>query len=159
LIQGIPIGFFAVTIPTILISNGLTYTDLAILSFSTYPFSLKILTAPFQDAYFFKNFGKRKSYIVPIQYALGLLFIYTSYHIDFYIEQKSVVTFAVMGFIFIFLTANQDIAVDGLVLTALSPKRVNLGGTANNIGQMIGILISSSLFFQLSSAEFCAKYL
>jgi hypothetical protein len=64
-----------------------------------------------------------------------------------------------MGFIFIFLTANQDIAVDGLVLTALSPKRVNLGGTANNIGQMIGILISSSLFFQLSSAEFCAKYL
>eukprot|EP00828_Plagiopyla_frontata_P017115 TRINITY_DN2228_c0_g1_i1.p3 TRINITY_DN2228_c0_g1~~TRINITY_DN2228_c0_g1_i1.p3 ORF type:complete len:124 (-),score=19.28 TRINITY_DN2228_c0_g1_i1:1025-1396(-) len=80
-VQGIVIGW-TITIGILLISGGAKYSDLAILSFAQYPWILKILWAPFQDAYYFKNFGKRKTYIVPTMYFFGIVFIALSFQME-----------------------------------------------------------------------------
>jgi len=57
------------------------------------------------------------------------------------------------------LAATQDIAVDGLALTILSPCNKELGATCNTIGQSLGFLISSAGFLAFYSPEFCNAYL
>lgn len=39
------------------------------------PFSLKIIWAPFVDTYYVKSFGRRKSWLVPIQLLCGVVMI------------------------------------------------------------------------------------
>jgi PAT family acetyl-CoA transporter-like MFS transporter 1 len=74
-IQGLPIGFYSSTIPLLLIENGASFSQLAMLSLVFYPFSFKIFFAPIEDYYFNSKFGKRKTYIVPIQILLAITYI------------------------------------------------------------------------------------
>lgn len=80
-LQGIPLGL-AGSIPLILQSKNVSYTDQAFFSFVFWPFSLKLLWAPLVDAVYFKNFGRRKSWLVPTQYTLGIFMIYLSTQVD-----------------------------------------------------------------------------
>jgi PAT family acetyl-CoA transporter-like MFS transporter 1 len=45
-------------------------------SFAGWPFSLKLLWAPLVDSIFVKKFGRRKSWLVPVQYLIGI-FMFT----------------------------------------------------------------------------------
>lgn len=81
-IQGIAIGFFYVAIPILLAEKGATYKDLSVFSMILYPFSFKIIFAPLLDTYYSNTFGKRKSYIVPLQYILAGLLYVSSYYIQ-----------------------------------------------------------------------------
>ena len=69
-LQGVPVGLYK-SIPLILTNRGVPYADQAIFSFAYYPYSLKLLWAPIVDSIFFKRFGRRKSWIVPLQYMIG----------------------------------------------------------------------------------------
>jgi len=68
IIQGITLSFFKMTIPAIFAERGASYKDLAILSTLSIPYSLKFVFAPILDSFYFRKFGQRKSYIVPLQY-------------------------------------------------------------------------------------------
>jgi PAT family acetyl-CoA transporter-like MFS transporter 1 len=46
--------------------KGVSFKDLALLSFAFYPFSFKILFAPIEDIYYNSRIGKRKTYIIPL---------------------------------------------------------------------------------------------
>ncbi|KAG8512525.1 Acetyl-coenzyme A transporter 1, partial [Galemys pyrenaicus] len=131
-LQGIPLGL-AGSIPLILQSKNVSYTDQAFFSFVFWPFSLKLLWAPLVDAVYFKSFGRRKSWLVPTQYILGLFMIYLSTQVDHMLGNTDgtapdVVALTVTFFLFEFLAATQDIAVDGWALTMLS--RENIGFSA-----------------------------
>ena len=65
-IQGIPIGFFGIGCQLLLAEAGASFSDLAILSIMIYPFTFKLLTAPFLDTFYDNNIGKRKTYIIPL---------------------------------------------------------------------------------------------
>ncbi|KAL4477488.1 hypothetical protein ABPG74_002638 [Tetrahymena malaccensis] len=159
-IQGFPIGFFGGAVQLLLTEAGISMTQLAELSVVLYPFTFKFLLAPFQDAHYFKSFGKRKSYIIPIQYLMAILFFVVSLNIDDLLKNKEVSSLIVFGFIAIFLSSQQDIAVDGWVLTIFeSEEHVNIGSTCNTIGQLLGVLITNSFFIQINSVEFCNKFL
>ena len=80
-LQGIPLGLIS-AMPLLLTNNGISYADQAIFSFAFWPFSLKLLWAPFVDSLFLKNFGRRKSWLIPIQYLIGLFMIYISSNTD-----------------------------------------------------------------------------
>ena len=62
--QGLTFGFFMSTI-NIEFKKYLTYTELGVLSYCSMPFSFKLLWAPLIDKYYYKSFGKRKSWVVP----------------------------------------------------------------------------------------------
>jgi PAT family acetyl-CoA transporter-like MFS transporter 1 len=85
----------------------------------TLPFSFKIIFAPLLDTYYSSTFGKRKSYIIPLQYLLTLSLLITSFHIQHWITHKDIYMLTTAGLINILIVATQDIAVDGIVLTIL----------------------------------------
>ncbi|KAM6223393.1 acetyl-coenzyme A transporter 1 isoform 2-T2 [Rhynchocyon petersi] len=162
-LQGIPLGL-AGSIPLILQSKNVSYTDQAFFSFVFWPFSLKLLWAPLVDAVYFRNFGRRKSWLVPTQYILGFFMIYLSTQVDHLLgngdgRTPDVVALTITFFLFEFLAATQDIAVDGWALTMLSRENVGYASTCNSVGQTAGYFLGNVLFLALESPDFCNKYL
>ena len=80
LLQGIPLGM-AASIPLIIQSYGASWSEQATFSFAFWPFSLKLLWAPIVDALYVKRFGRRKTWLIPVQYAIGFVMILLSYYI------------------------------------------------------------------------------
>lgn len=162
-LQGIPLGL-AGSVPLILQSKNISYTDQAFFSFVFWPFSLKLLWAPLVDAVYFRGFGRRKSWLVPTQYILGLFMLYLSTQVDRMLggddgKTPDVLALTVTFFLFEFLAATQDIAVDGWALTMLSRENVGYASTCNSVGQTAGYFLGNVLFLALESPDFCNKYL
>lgn len=80
-LQGIPLGLSG-SIPLILQQRKASYAQQAVFSFVTWPFSIKLLWAPIVDSVFSSRFGRRKSWLVPVQYLLGFFMMLLSYHIN-----------------------------------------------------------------------------
>ena len=70
ILQGIPLGLKD-SIPLILSNKNVPYKEQAAYSISSYPFSMKILWAPLVDSIYIARFGRRKSWLVPVQYLIG----------------------------------------------------------------------------------------
>lgn len=160
-LQGIPLGL-AGSIPLILQSKSVSYKDQAFFSFVFWPFSLKLLWAPLVDALYCSRFGRRKSWLVPTQYLLGLFMLYLSMTVNSVLQSEGgpkVVTLTAIFFMLAFLAATQDIAVDGWALTMLSRENVGYASTCNSVGQTAGYFLGNVLFLALESADFCNKYL
>jgi len=78
ILQGIPLGM-AGSLPMILQNKNISYKQQAMFSFVYWPFSLKLLWAPIVDAAFFQSFGRRKTWLVPVQYLIALFMIVLSF--------------------------------------------------------------------------------
>ncbi|TSK38417.1 Acetyl-coenzyme A transporter 1 [Bagarius yarrelli] len=162
-LQGIPLGL-AGSIPLIMQSKNVSYKDQAYFSFVFWPFSLKLLWAPLVDSVYVKRFGRRKSWLVPTQYLLGLFMLGLSFSVDSLLQTSGtggpdVFTLTAVFFMLAFLAATQDIAVDGWALTMLSRENVGYASTCNSVGQTAGYFLGNVLFLALESADFCNKYL
>ncbi|XP_062860379.1 acetyl-coenzyme A transporter 1 [Trichomycterus rosablanca] len=162
-LQGIPLGL-AGSIPLIMQSKNVSYTDQAFFSFVFWPFSLKLLWAPLVDSLYVKRFGRRKSWLVPTQYLLGLFMLGLSFVVDSLLQsdgtkEPSVIVLTGVFFMLAFLAATQDIAVDGWALTMLSKENVGYASTCNSVGQTAGYFLGNVLFLALESPDFCNKYL
>uniref|UniRef100_A0A671M863 Acetyl-coenzyme A transporter 1 n=1 Tax=Sinocyclocheilus anshuiensis TaxID=1608454 RepID=A0A671M863_9TELE len=162
-LQGIPLGL-AGSIPLIMQSKNVSYKDQAYFSFVFWPFSLKLFWAPLVDSLYLRQFGRRKSWLVPTQYLLGLFMLYLSVSVDAMLQTDGqrgpdVITLTTVFFMLAFLAATQDIAVDGWALTMLSRENVGYASTCNSVGQTAGYFLGNVLFLALESADFCNKYL
>lgn len=125
ILQGIPLGL-AGSIPMLLTSRKVSYKDQAVFSFVFWPFSIKLLWAPLVDSLYFARFGRRKTWLVPIQYLIGVFMLVLSFHANDLVGKESsdgtvnIMGLTVIFFMLNFLAATQDIAVDGWALTMLS---------------------------------------
>lgn len=81
ILQGIPLGLIA-AIPMLLQNRGASYKQQAEFSFAYWPFSLKLLWAPIVDSLYIKSFGRRKSWLVPCQYLIGVFMLLLSWVVD-----------------------------------------------------------------------------
>ncbi|VDM50252.1 unnamed protein product [Toxocara canis] len=81
LLQGIPLGLIA-AIPLVLSSKNASYGQQAVFSFAYWPFSLKLLWAPIVDSVYWKRMGRRKSWMVPCQYLIGIFMLVLSYKVS-----------------------------------------------------------------------------
>ena len=146
----------------------IAYNAQAIFALCSWPFSLKLLWAPIVDACFSKRFGRRKSWLVPIQLIAGALMIGGSDYVESELgldkasmssggadAAKSMNVQGVTFFFFAlyFLMATQDIAVDGWALTMLSKKNRGKGPICNSIGQNIGYFLSYVGFLALNDED------
>lgn len=106
LIQGIPLGFFGGALGILFIDAGASFENLAILSTVVLPFSFKMVTAPILDTFYFPSVGKRRSYILPIQYIMGFLFLLLSVcDLELWISEHRIWLFTLIGTFMIFLIA------------------------------------------------------
>ena len=161
-LQGIPLGL-AGSLPIILQTKKIGYRQQAMFSLVSWPFSIKLLWAPIVDCIYSRTFGRRKSWLVPSQYLIGLTMIILSYLVSNLLGSETVapnVGFLTIVFFFLhFLAATQDIAVDGWALTMLSRENVGYASTCNTVGQTAGFFISYTFFLALQSKDFCNGYL
>lgn len=170
MLQGMPIGLAFGTMPFLLKAN-MSYTDVGTFMLCTYPYSLKLLWSPIVDTLFVSEYkvpftsltlslGRRKSWVVPIQMIIGVMFYVLAAHVDDLVLSESPNVYVVTGLFFalIFMAATQDIAVDGWALTLLSEENVGYASTAQTIGVNIGYFMSFTVFLAFNSVEFGNKY-
>uniref|UniRef100_A0A1B6GXL1 Major facilitator superfamily (MFS) profile domain-containing protein n=1 Tax=Cuerna arida TaxID=1464854 RepID=A0A1B6GXL1_9HEMI len=160
-LQGIPMGLGS-SVPMILQSKGVSYNDQAIFSLVGWPFSIKLLWAPIVDSVYSEKFGRRKSWLVPAQYLIGICMLTLSSWVDFWIEDPEgprIVLLTGFFFVLLFLAATQDVAVDGWALSMLKRENVGYASTCNSVGQTAGFFMSFFVFMALESADFCNTYL
>jgi len=134
-LQGIPLGI-AASVPYLLTSRHVSYKEQAMFSFAFWPFSLKLLWAPLVDSIYLPAFGRRKSWLVPTQYLIGIFMFVLSCSSSVAEVTKpapditadaadvgagiNIMLLTGMFFMLTFFAATQDIAVDGWALTMLS---------------------------------------
>ncbi|RXK40477.1 acetyl-CoA transporter [Tremella mesenterica] len=159
LLQGIPLGLTFGTIP-FLLKPHLSYSQLAIFALSTWPYSLKLLWSPIVDAWFLPKWGRRKSWIVPVQAIVGVGLWIIGSRVEGWLEEEPVnVKFLTTVFgSLILAAATQDIAVDGWALTLLSPPNLSYASTAQTIGLGIGNALSFTVFLAFNSPDFSNRY-
>lgn len=160
LLQGIPVGLGFGSIP-FLLKSKLSFSQVALFSLASYPYSLKLLWSPVVDAIYSPRIGRRKSWIIPIQLVSGTTLIILGRSMDKLLAEPennlSTITWAF--FFLVFLCATQDIAVDGWALTILSPNALSYASTAQTIGLNTGYFLSFTVFLAFNSEHFSNKYL
>jgi len=146
ILQGIPLGLGS-AVPLVLINRNVPYKEQAKFSFSGYPFSMKLLWAPLVDSVYIARFGRRKSWLVPVQYLIGITMLIASQYVTRLLGdsddpeetvEPDVSSLTGMFFFLNFLAATQDVAVDGWALTMLKPSNVGYASTCNSVGQTTG---------------------
>lgn len=136
--QGLPYGFFLLTLPVLMRAQGMSATQIGALTFLAMPWTLKVLWAPWVDRYYAPSFGRRRSWIVPLQILLPLTLAGLAFTLNPWILAG--------GVLFInFLIATQDIAVDGLAVEILSVEERGGGNALQAGAYKIGMLIGGGL--------------
>ena len=137
--QGLPFGYFTQVMPNLLRERGASLIVIGLSQAVAAPWALKFLWAPLVDRHGSTSFGRRKSWIVPLQAAmLGLLVLLA------FSQQSSITVFVAGVLAANFLAATQDIATDGLAIDILTPRE---RGFANGIqvgGYRAGMILGGS---------------
>lgn len=166
MLQGVPIGITA-AIPMLLQNRGVSFKQQAEFSLAGWPFCMKLLWAPIVDAIYSDRFGRRKSWLIPIQYLIGIFMIVLSNHVmdwsggkidddnNYSSADLNITALTILFFILNFLAATQDIAVDGWSLTILSKNSIGYTSTCNTIGQMFGNFLGFVVLIALESTTIC----
>ncbi|KAI9206634.1 acetyl-coenzyme A transporter 1-domain-containing protein [Polychytrium aggregatum] len=159
-LQGVPLGLVFGSIP-FLLKSKLSFSEIAIFSLSSYPYSLKLLWSPIVDSIYFKSIGRRKSWIIPIQAITGIWLFSLGGTVDkiLTLDELPVWSLALTFTTIVFLCATQDIAVDGWALTLLSRENKIYASTAQTIGLNSGYFLSFTVFLAFNSHEFCNKFI
>ena len=71
----------------------------------------------FVDSLYIRRFGRRKSWLVPVQYCIGVTMLLLAQNVDYYLDSTppDVFSLTCMFFFLNFLAATQDIAGNVLI--------------------------------------------
>ncbi len=145
--QGLPFGFQATALPVYLRSCGVSLTAIGLAGFAAAPWMLKALWAPLIDRYYIRRFGRRKSWIVPMQILLFLSILAAS-SIS---PEKNIMLLMTTVFFMNLFAATQDIAVDGLAVDILESGDLGPGNAAQVVGYKAGMIVSGGFLLWLNA--------
>lgn len=159
-IQGIPVGLAFGSIPFLMKSSHLSFSQLGTFSLASYPYSLKLCWSPLVDAFYSKKIGRRRSWIIPIQFITGSVFVLLGFQIDLIFQDlaANLNKLTLCFFCLVLMASTQDIAVDSWALVILSPASKNYASTAQTVGLNTGYFLSFTVFLAFNSKEFMNKY-
>lgn len=146
--QGLPFGFQATALPAYLRGEGLSLVGVGFLGALSLPWALKVLWAPVVDRYGWEGFGRRKSWIVPMQLLLGL----TCFAVALLDPGKHLSLVLGLVLLMNLFAATQDIAVDGLAVSMLPPEALGAGNAAQVVGYKLGMLTGGGLLVWASAS-------
>ncbi len=162
-LQGIPMGLAMGSVPFLLKSH-FSYGQIGIFSLAAYPYALKLLWSPIVDAVWSRRFGRRKSWITPIQTISGISMIWLGKRIDKMMvaagehEGAGVWSFTGWWFLLVMLCATQDIAVDGWAISLLSVPNLSYASTAQTVGLTAGSFLSHTVFLAFNAPDFANRW-
>lgn len=156
--QGLPMGLVFGSIPFLLKERGSSYADLAKFSLASLPYSIKLFIAPIVDSIYSPAFGRRKSWIVPVQFLISCVSLLLASHIQQWVQAGDVNRLMPVFMLLMGLASTQDIAVDGWSLTMLRKENVSFASTCQSFGLSIGFFGTYTIYLAFSNAEFCDNY-
>lgn len=156
--QGFPMGFVFGSIP-FLLKASVGFNSIGVFSFAGWPYSIKLLIAPIVDSVYSSRFGRRKSWIVPVQTMSGILFLVFSSSIEQWVKDGNVRLLTPTFFFIMLLTATQDIAVDAWALTLLHPSNLAYASTCQTLGLSIGYFSTFTIFLGLQDESISNRYI
>ena len=151
-LQGVTLSLFE-SLSLFLASNGATWKQQSIWSLVMYPFTMKLLWAPLIDVLYIRQLGRRQTWLLPVLVLLGIILIVLSFYLEGLIADLRVIELTMIFFLIIFLTATQDICVDGWALTLFASSDVVWQSIAQTIGQPLGSFLGSPILLIFESAN------
>ncbi len=140
-VQGLPFGFTATALPVYLRDADLSRTLIGLATAVALPWSLKIFWAPLVDRFGSRSFGRRRSWILPLQ--LGLALVCGAAALISPSEDLALLLLSVL--LMNLFAATMDIAVDGLAVDLLELHELGKGNIAQVVGYKIGMLTGGGL--------------
>jgi PAT family beta-lactamase induction signal transducer AmpG len=143
--QGLPFGFFTQFLPVMLRQQGVSLQAIGASYLLALPWSLKFLWAPLVDRYGSPRFGRRRSWIVPIQ----MVTVVTLAGLSFVDPRGALRVLFASVLLFNLLAATQDIATDGLAVDTLRASERGLGNAIQVAGYRVGMIVGGGLLLPL----------
>lgn len=148
-VQGLPFGFQASALGLYLRSEGVSLTAIGLAGALAAPWLLKALWSPLVDRYGSARFGRRRSWIVPMQVLLaGACFVTALFPPG---GGRALEPLLVLVLLMNLFAATLDVAVDGLAVDLLRDeggavqRSLALGNTIQVVGFKGGMLIGGGL--------------
>ncbi len=135
--QGLPFGFFTQGLPVILRHKGYSLGAIGLSSLLAAPWALKWLWAPLVDRAHAPRFGRRKSWIVPLQLLTVALLLGLAVLGAFESMRVLLVSILLLNL----LAATQDIATDGLAVELLAENERGLANGLQVAGYRLGMIV------------------
>lgn len=134
--QGLPYGFFTQALPSVMRQQGISLKAIGLSSLLAIPWAAKFLWAPFVENRYSASFGRRRSWLVPLQLAsalaMGLL--------AFADPSEGLVWLIVGVLVTNLIAATQDISTDGLAVDLLSVQERGIGNGIQVAGYRVGMI-------------------
>jgi MFS family permease len=135
-VQGLPYGFQLVALPVYLRAEGMSLTGIGLASALSLPWSLKVIWGPAVDRWGSERLGRRRSWILPLQAALGAVCAVAA----FVEPSAGLMALMVLVLAMNLFASTLDVAVDGLAVDLLRPHELGYGNIAQVVGYKVGIL-------------------
>lgn len=139
--QGLPLGIAMDALPSILKNQGASLENLIFLPLVGLPWILKFLWASVVDNYSSTRFGRRRSWLVPMQ---SLIFLTLTLLWWLGIEQDKTLLIILLMLIASVASATQDIATDGLAAELFSGKDLVRANIIQVGGTMVGFFLGGA---------------
>jgi PAT family beta-lactamase induction signal transducer AmpG len=118
-VQGIPSGFFLISLPGWFAQHGLSKADIGtFIAVVTMPWAFKFIFAPLMDKFHFLKMGRRRPWIIGTQLGIFSCTVMMAFGPD---PIRNLNTIALFGFLVNLFSSVQDLAVDGMAVDLL-PK-------------------------------------
>jgi MFS transporter, PAT family, beta-lactamase induction signal transducer AmpG len=139
--QGLPFGFFTQALPVMMRQSGRSLEAIGLTSLLALPWALKFLWAPWVDRHRLAAFGRRKSWIVPLQLGTALVLALSAW------VTPQVSLGAVFSVVLLInaLSATQDIATDGLAVELLEAHERGLANGLQVAGYRLGMVLGGGV--------------
>jgi MFS family permease len=144
-VQGMPFGFQATALPIYLRGEGISLAAIGLASFLSLPWMLKLLWSPFVESWHSPRWGRRRSWIIPLQVCLALACFASAG-----LGTRGPIVLVSLVLLMNLFAATMDIAVDGLAVDILEPEELGWGNAAQVVGYKIGMLTGGGLLVWLS---------
>ena len=137
-----PLYFATVALPTIMRTNGVSLTIIGLFGSLMLPWAFKFLWAPLLDRYYSVKFGKRKSWLIPLQ-ILMLICLIIIYNIS--PNQHAELLFGIIIALLI-CAATHYLATSAFILEQVNSDQLRFGNYAQVVGIALGSFTGGGLF-------------
>jgi RhtX/FptX family siderophore transporter len=145
--QGLPFGFFTQALPVLMRREGRSLAEIGLSSLLALPWALKFLAGPLVDRYGSARFGRRRSWIVPLQLAATS----TLFALAFF-EGASIRVLVAAVLLTNLLAATQDVATDGWAVELLEPHERGLANGLQVAGYRLGMIVGGGVLLTVIDA-------
>ncbi|MCC6159063.1 MAG: MFS transporter [Deltaproteobacteria bacterium] len=147
--SGLPFGFVVFTVPVWLRTQGVSLTEIGLLSLATLPWGFKFLWSPLVDR--FRLFGsRRRGWIAATQ--IGIAAVLAA--VASIAGAPASLAVGILVLAIAFLSATQDIAVDAYAVETLRPEEYGTGNGWRASTYRVAMLVSGGI--AISAAQFAS---